>query len=313
MNDLASLASLDATTRKGIDAACNFINHKISTERRRVTTVAAVAFGVAPAYWLWQRGDPRMPLMVALIVTMLVADHSRRGLRKWYKRMVVPRVIKAIAADLSYEQHSNLTKDNFNNLDLFEKRATTWRAEDRITGKRKNISFVIEEVKAGRYEQRGKRRREVIFFQGALVYLDFNKHFHGHTVVVAEKDSRSFGGLLGEAETRRGKNIVLFPNPDFERIYTVYATDDQEAHYLITPKLMELILRARSRLSSDLRLAFVNDSLFVAVPSTQDRFEVGLMSRVTPSSVAGDLAAVVQLTEQLIDLFDLETRIWSRV
>ena len=58
----------------------------------------------------------------------------------------------------------------------------------------------------------------------------------------------------------------------------------------------------------------MNNMLFVAVPSKHDRFEVSVFGQdVTPLSAISDLAAVVALAEELIDVLDLETRVWSRV
>jgi hypothetical protein len=63
-----------------------------------------------------------------------------------------------------------------------------------------------------------------------------------------------------------------------------------------------------------LRLSFHDNSVFLTVPQSADRFEVSLFgSRVSPESIVGDLAEVVRLAERMVDTLELETRIWSRV
>jgi hypothetical protein len=306
------LAGLDPTARARIDAACNFVNHKIGQLRQRVTTVAVCA---AVATLLASAFTP-IPLQFAaaggIVVPLIVAVHARRELAKWYKRMVVQRVVEALGAGLTYTRDSGLTKARFHDMDLYRERADVWKSEDQVSGRHNDVEYALHEVRAARREKRGKHTHEVVFFKGLIVALEFNKNFASHTVVVPDREGQLLGGLLGEAETRRRKQIVRLANPEFERAYAVYSTDDQEAHYLLTPKLIELILEARSRLGK-LRLAFYQNSLFVAVPSRHDRFEIGLTSKVSPQNVFSDLGEVIALAEQLIEVLDLETRIWTRV
>ena len=98
-------------------------------------------------------------------------------------------------------------------------------------------------------------------------------------------------------------------------MYSVSGTDQQEARYLLTPKMMELIIEAQRVLGSDLRLSFHDNSVFVTIPQTKNRFEMGGIfgARITPEIACGELAEVVRLAERLIDTLELETRIWSRV
>jgi hypothetical protein len=310
--NVGDLAALDPATRARIDAACNFVNHKIAQLRRRVTIVtacAAVATVLVAAF-------TSIPLQFAaaggIVVPMIVAVQARRELAKWYKTMVVQRVVEALGEGLTYTRESSLTKAQFHDLDLFRERADVWKSEDQVAGRRNDVDYALHEVRAARHEKRGKHTYEVVFFKGLIVALEFNKNFAGHTIVIPDREGKILGGLLGEAETRRRKQIVRLAHPEFERAYAVYSSDDQEAHYLLTPKLIELVLTARARLGN-LRLAFHQNSLFVAVPSRHDRFEIGLTSKVSPQNVFSDLREVIALAEQLIEVLGLETRIWTRV
>jgi len=226
-------------------------------------------------------------------------------------------------------------------MDLFKESPHTWKSEDEVSGRKREVKYSLHEVLSKRRE-RGRRGRlfyggsislialgvraamggrkaamdsvEAIIFRGVVVKLDFNKNFVGHTVVVPQSESKILGGLLGESSTRKRKEIVRLENPDFENQFSVYSTNDQEARYLITPKLMELIMEAQALFGGELRLCFSQNSLFVAVPQDKDRFEVALFgSAVTPESALGDLVEVVNLAERLVETLDLETRIWSRV
>jgi hypothetical protein len=312
--DLAAFARLDAATRTRIESACAFVNNRIKEQRRKVLNAGAIALTIAVGVWALTGVDPRIPGFAALAIVALIAGHAQRDIRKWYKLMVIKRVVEALGEGLTYDQQSSLDQAQFREMDLYNSRIDSWKSEDQVSGRRREVAFELHEVRAIRREKQGKHTREVVVFQGLVVVLEFNKNFHGHTVVVPDKDGRILGGLFGESESRRNKQIVRLENVDFENTYSVYTTDGQEAHYLLTPKLMELVLRARAELgANDVRLAFFRNSLFVTVPSSQNRFEVSLFSnQVTAMSAITDLAAVVALAEQLIDVLQLETRIWTR-
>jgi hypothetical protein len=235
---------------------------------------------------------------------------ARRVLARWYKKMVIQRVVEALGPGLTYSAASGLTREEFRAIDLFQSRIDEWKSEDQINGARHDVSFALHEVRAARRERRGKNTHTVVFFKGVVAELEFNKNFHGHTVVVPDRESKHLG-LFGEADNRGAKQLVHVADADFEDAYAVYTTDAQEAHYLLTPKLVQLVLQARQHFG-DIRLGFYQNSLYVTLPSSRNRFEAGLFTQVTPQSALQELADVVGLAEQLIDVLGLELRIWTR-
>jgi hypothetical protein len=329
---------MDAATRARVQAGCNFVNGEIARLRKKVTMITIAALGGGLILWMFMGGpDPRLPLFGALAVSAFFANRARLELKNSYKGVVVRRMVAALGKGLSYSASSSITRDTFEGMDLFSERGDKFESEDQVTGRKGEVPFALHEVRVRRREKSSRNR--VMFggggaqliaigidalgsrtlnkgnyiFSGLVVQLDFNKNFRGHTVVVPDTEAKILGGLFGESETRKSKAIVRLENPDFEGQFAVYSSDDQEARYLITPKLMELILEAQALLGSRLRLCFMSSNLWVTVPQDKDRFDVGLFSgTVTPESVLGDFIEVVALAERLVDTLDLETRIWSK-
>src|SRR5688500_8334962 len=242
-----------------LQAGCNYINAEIDKVRGRVLKVALVCavLGAVVYAHLWRRNmkDPRLPIGGAVAITIAYGAYQQRQLAKKYKSIVVRRVVSALGQGLSYSPESRFTKQDFIGMDLFEKQCEQWHAEDEICGRKNAGGYSILEAKATRTEGSGKNRRTVTIFKGLIIRLDFNKNFGGHTVVVPDAESKILGGLFGEAESRRRKDIARLENVDFEKIYSVYCTDQQEARYILTPKFMELVLQAKATLG-DIRLSF---------------------------------------------------------
>jgi hypothetical protein len=317
-SSVGRVSQLDGATLMKLQAGCNFINSEVAKVRGRVLKLGAVmaVLAVAVYAYLWNQGvrDPRFPFIGAFAIVAFYTFRQQRQLAKTYKQIVVGRVVGALGQGLTYAPESRFTKQDFLDMDLFLKRCEQWHAEDEIAGRKSAVGFSILEAKATRTEGSGKNRRTVTIFKGLIVRLDFNKYFQGHTVVVPNSESQILGGLFGESGSRRSKELCRLENVEFEEVFSVYATDQQEARYILTPKLMELIMRARLTLASDLRLSFHDNSVFLTIPQSVNRFEVKLFGgKITPEVAVGELAEVVKLAEQLVDTLDLETRIWTRV
>jgi hypothetical protein len=315
---IGRISQLDKSTLLRIQAGCNFVNAEVARLRGRVTKVGvAVALAAIVVYVVMLNNgvkDPRLPIGGAFVVIALVTEQARRELKKSYKRIVVTRVVKAVAQGLTYSPESSFTKDDFIGMHLFDRRPEKWKSEDEVCGKKNSVTYGLHEIKASYMQKRGKHSKEIIIFKGLIVRLDFNKNFVGHTIVVQNAQSQVLGGLFGESENRAGKQLVRLESVDFEKQFSVYGTDQQEARYLLTPKLMELVMEAQALLGGPLRLSFHDNSLFVTVPQDTDRFEISLFGGpVSPESVVGDLVEVVSLAERLVETLELETRIWSRV
>ncbi|HJQ22034.1 MAG TPA: DUF3137 domain-containing protein [Gemmatimonadaceae bacterium] len=330
--------ALDGPTRARVQAGCNFINAEIARLRQRVTVICG-ACGVGFIVWMVALGgDPRLPLFLAVAVGGFFANRARKELKQSYKGIVVKRIVAGLGKGLSYSQQSTMSRAVFESMDLFNETGGRFESEDQVSGKKGEVPFALHEVRLRRKDNNSRRRvgwtgsislaiwavdaiqsrgsgtAGSFVFNGLVVQLDFNKNFRGHTVIIPESESQILGGLFGESKSRRSKDLVLMENPDFEKLFSVYSTDDQEARYLITPKLMELVMEAQALLGVELRLCFKSNTLLVTVPQNKDRFDVGLFSStVTPESALGDFVDVVNLAERLVDTLDLETRIWTRV
>ncbi|HEY0997791.1 MAG TPA: DUF3137 domain-containing protein [Gemmatimonadaceae bacterium] len=307
-----TLLQIDSAARARVQAACHMVNEEIARQRSRARTAWAV-IGVAalPALVLWPQGW-RVTIAGSFVLGGWVYQRARKEVATLYKRVVMQRVVKALGSDLAYRPESSLTRGHWERMDLFPVRPSSFRSEDEVRGRKANVTYAIHEVRATRRE--GKT--EKVLFRGFVAQLEFNKHFQGHTVVVPDREGRSLPGkLFGDALERSkigGKQIVRLENPDFEAQFSVYGTDDQEARYLLTPKMMELIMEANALQPEQIRLAFLGNFLYVTVPSHMELADPGLDSTVSPESALGELATVMQLAERLVSTLDLETRIWSR-
>jgi len=140
-------------------------------------------------------------------------------------------------------------------------------------------------------------------FKGLFFAADFNKHFTGRTLVRAGK-AGIFSRIFG--------NSIKLEDPRFNQYFKVYSSDQVEARYLLTPRLMERFLELRDSLGG-FEVSFIGSRISVAANRfPYNAFEPDLGRPFTDpgqvSSTLGWIFLVVGIVEEL----DLNTRIWSK-
>jgi hypothetical protein len=73
-----------------------------------------------------------------------------------------------------------------------------------------------------------------------------------------------------QATDRRYGTLVKLEDPEFERLFKVYADDQVEARYVLSTSLMHRLVTFRRRRDVALRLSIQDATLYVALPSADN-------------------------------------------
>ncbi|PHZ86471.1 DUF3137 domain-containing protein [Paremcibacter congregatus] len=147
------------------------------------------------------------------------------------------------------------------------------KLEDQITGAVDEVGFDLFEAKLIKisHDSKGRRRKSTVF-RGLLAEFDFHKNFAGTTIIT--RDYSAFGNFFGQWG-KQGERVAL-EDPTFESLFEVYATDQVEARYLLTPTFMERLCRLSGQVGrGNLQLAFHRGHLLLAIKKDKNSFEAG--------------------------------------
>jgi hypothetical protein len=297
------LRHLDTKSRASVEAGCRIVNAELQKARRKAISGAIVIVLLAAAFrWALQRADLSewtIPAGMAWACVLLwYVDNVRRAVSTTYKQVLVPRVIAALDEGLSYSPTSSFTTVQFHDMAISRAYPhpllwVRWQAEDEIVGTKNGVTYAILD---------GRSSTRELAFHGSIVRFTLDERHRGRTIVVPERE-------VGRMKRHRKKTRVELGEPLFESHFRVYSTDEQQARSLITTKMMNVILRAQTRLGSELRLAFEDNSLYVPMPGARDRFEIKFFgsSLATPDAIVNDLSEAVMIAERLIEVLELGT------
>ena len=214
-------------------------------------------------------------------------------------RMIKEKVIGFLG--LHYDSDADsFPLATFNDADMLPYH-TKSRLEDRIEGEIGGLPVHFCDAKLTKTTGSGKSRRTVTVFRGPLVISRFPKRFSGRTLVVP--DAGGIGNFFGDL-FKGATGRVGLESPEFEKIFEVYATDQVEARYLLTPTTMDRLVAFKHRFDCKLRLAFVDAALLIAIDDRRDWFpNPGLFDRLTDPALVRtqfeEIARVAEIVESL--------------
>tara|TARA_B100001939_G_C16941389_1_gene618439 strand:+ start:1185 stop:2132 length:948 start_codon:yes stop_codon:yes gene_type:complete len=271
--------------------------------------LALLVFSALAAFIWLQEQDLRLLLLAAFAAGGIGWLGSRPLLRLHKKAKV--RIMDSMCGYLGLNYRlkpQNCSVSRFRKLALVpghDERKT----EDQIYGRIGEVDFNLFEAKLVRISRDSKgRRRRTTVFRGLLAEFDFHKNFSGTTII--RKDQTFLGNILDGLG--RGDRVKL-EDPVFEKHFEVYASDQVEARYLLTPAFMERILNlGRIVGEGNLQMAFDRGALSLAIRKSKNSFEGGgiFMDFTDPARLveaARELALIYGIVETL--RLELKTRI----
>ena len=106
--------------------------------------------------------------------------------------------------------------------------------------------------------------------------------------------------------------MVELENPEFEKLFTVYGTDQIEARYILSTSLMERLVNYRRKANTSLHLSFIHSKLYVALPVSKNLFEPNVFSSGVKSGYLKEYFSYLELVTGIIDDLNLNLRIWGK-
>jgi hypothetical protein len=159
---------------------------------------------------------------------------------------------------------------------------------DSIRGSHQNVTLDILWAYLYLKKRDRKETRTITVFEGIFIFLSMNKSFSGQTIVKRDR------GLMNWADKPpEGLEKVSLEDPRFEKDFEVYASNQIEARYLLTPSFMER-LQGLSDLfgKTDIQASFYNQNLLLMIPLTKRYFDTG--SIFQPATFTEEIQSILE-------------------
>lgn len=238
-----------------------------------------------------------------------------KELKSRFKSEVIGKVVKFVDPSLEYHPSSGISRSEYEQSRIFLTSGDRYMSEDLVSGTLEKTKVRFSEVHTQKKDttDNAKKPDWVTLFKGILFVADFNKHFKGRTVVLTDQAERTLGalGTMFQKMNKMRDPLIKFENVDFEKVFAVYGNDPVEAHYILSPSLIERIMRFKS-LWGGIELSFVDSNIFVAIPVRENLFEARIFSSLTNYKNLEYYHRYLQLITGIVDELNLNNRIWTK-
>lgn len=239
--------------------------------------------------------------------------------RHAFKHRVIAAALKSIDQSMDIDYHSGMPEKEFVYSQLFTQRPDRYSSEDQIYGTAGKTKFSFSEVhaeyKTVTQTKNGRREHWHTILKGIVFCADFNKHFKETTVIRPKDMGSAFGAWISEKVTifsSSDRNIVKLENPDFNKTFITYATDQVEARYILTPAMMERLCNLNNRSRYTISVSFIDSYVYIAFPLDKNYFEPPVFKSLLEQESLIDDLELIRFMYGIIEELDLNTRIWTK-
>ena len=278
-------------------------------------------FGIATVGGL---GPGALPVVfvagfIGLAVTAIIWSVLTKGYVRQFKERVIGRIVQFIDPQLGYRPEIGINQQTYMASQIFTHRPDRYKAEDLVFGKLGATELMFSEVhseyKTTHTDSKGHTHTEWhTIFKGILFVGDFNKHFAGATFVLPDTAEGLFGrfGQKLQSWNPSRPDLVRMEDPEFEKLFVVYGTDQIEARYILSPSLMQRITEFKQKAGRRIYLSFVASKVFVAVECQRNLFEPKVFTTLLDFGIVAQYFGDMQLALGIVEDLNLNTRIWTK-
>ncbi len=293
--------------------------------KRRVINVSIIAFFIITvAFYALSgigKGEVNSDLIVGYVATLVAAyTVIKRFFSKDYvdefKQRVIRPMVEYIDKDLKYTSKAYVPIGIFRKSRIVTERIDRYSGNDYVRGTINGVKIEFSDIHAQKVTKDSKGRKNYkTLFEGHFLRAEFPKHFIGRTVVLPDLAERTFGSLIGQflqSNNFERAELVKMDNPEFEKHFVVYATDQIEARYILSHSMMERILRFRKKVGHDIALSFVGGEMFVAVYYNKDTLEPAIYESLLNYKIAKEYIETLYFALGIVEELQLSKKLWSK-
>ena len=300
----------------------NVLENKRKEVLRKSLFAGIALFLVAAAvFFIFLRRPQFLPFVIVpvIIIWALMCKHFAKGYRAEFKNKIIQKIVTFLDKSLTYHAQSCVAEGAFMSSGIFKKRPDRYRGDDLVSGKlgatQIEFSEVHSEYKTTTTDSKGHTRTQWhTIFKGLFFMGDFNKHFSGRTYVLPDTAEKLFGRLGQKLQSLSGSHgeLLNMEDPEFEKLFVVYGSDQIEARYILSTSLMRRIVDFKSKTGRKLYLGFVGSQVWVAIEFVRDLFEPRVFRTLLNFEPIQTYFEDLQLALDIVEDLNLNTRIWSK-
>ena len=261
--------------------------------------------------------DLSIGIIILEFILMVVFTHKlSESHRKLFKSTFVMPALKDLFSNLYYNPSLGIPYHVIDATNMMYM-GDRYHSEDYVSGEYKGIKFIqadvhIEEKHESTDSDRNTHTTYVTIFKGRWMIFDFNKNFKANVQI----SQKGFGNskvnrFFGKKENRFKK--VNMESESFNKKFKVFAQNEHDAFYLITPSLMERIEKLAQNNKGKLLFCFIDNKLHIGIYGGKDSFEpTSVFRKLNLDKIMHDISDDTRLITQFVDELNLDNDLFKK-
>jgi len=236
------------------------------------------------------------------------------GYASLFKDQVIEKLVEFIGESLRYSKMGMISEHEYRLSSLFPQKVDRYNGDDLVVGTVDGVDVRFSEIHS-EVKKKGNKGKTywLTIFRGLFFIADFNKYFKGKTIVLPDNSEKFLGSLshFFQSFSSRGE-LVKMDNPEFEKEFVVYSSDQIEARYILSHSLMNSILEYKKLVGKNISISFVGSNIYIAIGFKEKLFEPKIYKKVTSFDEVKFYFEVLSLTSDIVKYLNLDRKIWSK-
>lgn len=252
-------------------------------------------------------------ILIGLILTLLLSRKPTEEYKLAFKEVYVLKALKKFFTQLRYEPLNGIPKNIIYNTGMM-KIGDRYTSNDLLIAKYKDIKIIQADVhiedKRERRNSKGNRETYwVTLFKGKWMIFDFNKNFKANIQVKQKGFNNS--KITNWWNEEKFKKIEM-EDQTFNSQFTIYAQDEHDAFYVLTPSLMEKIKKLTKQIKGKMIFCFIDNKLHVGLENGIDSFEPNIFAEIDEEKIIESLTKDIKVVTSFVDELDLDNDLFRR-
>lgn len=250
-------------------------------------------------------------IIIISIIKIIVNGKNIKLFNDNFKNIFVLNALQKKFNDIVYYSDKGFEESFVNSIGMLDT-GDRYYSNDFISGTYKNIKFEqsdihIEEKHEEKDSDGNKKIVWKTLFKGRLMIFDFNKNFRANIQV---------SSVYFDAELLPwGKKFsrIRMDDEDFNKNFCVYAQNEHEAFYILTPHFMEKLKEITKELNCGIMFCFVDNKLHVAIDNHEDSFEYNVFKIINEQEIEEKIIKDIKVITDFVDELKLDNDLFRKV
>lgn len=248
-------------------------------------------------------------MIFIVFANSFLTQSDRQNYKTIYKRNIVLETFKDFFTDIQYHSNTGLHENIISETNMM-KTGDRYSSNDYIVAKYKNINFSSSDVEIEeKHKDSDGNTHYTTIFKGQWFIFDFNKKFKAN-VQICEKNF--YGATRGGLFSTKTYHRIKMEDIEFNKIFKVYAENEFDAFYILTPNTMERIKELNRKITGNLLFCFIDNKMHVGIHNDKDLFEPNIYKKIDLKKEKEKILNEIKIITEFVDILDLDNDLFKR-